>query len=116
MKNFNTFINESYRATINDNVTLIKTIMEDLKHIDCNIVFDLFGSEYVIKEINYVENNFVSTVEVKYTVRFKDGDIQTRDTLLTGLHENFIEIIFNYLRDNYEEYEYLFSGKEMGLL
>ena len=111
MKKFNNFINESENDINNiENIIVINTIMKDLKQIDCNIVVNLFGGDYTVFGLEFDKNNTI----VKYISNgFRESVI---DTEITAMCDEFIDNIYDYLRENFEDYEYLFSGKDMGLL
>ena len=114
MRNFNNFINESNeeRETM---IQTIYTILREVEKIDCNIIFNTTQErEYRIVEIVHVYDKWntpVETVNVRYYINNYYNSLYLHQST-----DNFITIIYNYLKENLPEYDYLFSGKDFGLL
>ena len=112
MKNFNNFINEKninslafeWKNIINE----IGEIMEVLINIKCEIKCPLL----TIYELIYKpDNNGVFNFEIYVGYKYDDGT--TDVSRITKLVDVYLENIHEYLIKNYN---YVLSGKDMGLL
>ena len=108
MKNFYTFINEGNEK--DSMIDTIKIIMKELGSINCDIIGKIVYNDKEYKVLSLQYNNVDDDVLIFYYFNNYSTDY------IGSISTIVIKDIYNYLKENYPEYEHYFTGKDMGLL